>query len=289
MVKKSLLILKKNPIIFIMMVVFMLLMMAASLPLQSITNKIMDYSQRFYDFSGGYSQFGIQDYSDMMSSARIVYLISLAMGVISLAFMSGYGNMIAAAMNEGKASLKIFLYGFRKFFGKVLLSALLLMVVLLCFSFVVSIIAVPLIIVITLAGSFQSFDASYIYEGQRIIVIVTIIIMSFLYPLMLMWIPAIFTDRNDGVIKCFKNGFRASRKKYLQLLTATVLMLLPTLLLFLLSENIFETLKTPGFYLSYPFQAVILPVVITYLFVMYQAFKSETGLAGNKSGSIPTP
>jgi len=288
MIKKSLVILKKNPIIYIMMALFMLLMMAASLPALSLSGKMMDFNSRLYDFSGGYPQMYFQDISDMMVSAQLVYLLSLVLGVIGIAFLSGYGNMIAAAVNEGKASLKIFLYGFRKFFGKVLLSALLLIVIAAGFSIVFMIIAVPLIIVIVLIGSFQSLNIADIFEGQRILAIVLNIIMIFLYPLLLLWLPAIFTDRRDGVIQCFKNGFRASRKKYIKLLPAAALMILPSLLLFALSRNIFELLRTPNYYLIYPFQALILPVVITYLFVLYQAYRAETGSANFDSKSIST-
>ena len=168
------------------------------------------------------------------------------------------------------------MYGFRKFFGKVLLSALLLAGIIIGFSIVVSLITTPLIIAGAISGTFTPAN---ILESQKAIQIFTMGITIFFYPLLLMWLPAIFTDRQDGVIKCFKNGIRASRKKYLHLLSVTALMMLPTLLLFMLSENIYEILKTPYYYLIYPFQAIILPAVITYLFVMYQAIRSETGSA----------
>lgn len=285
MLQKSLMVLKRNPVIFIMMAVFMLLMAVISLPVITRSNKIMDINSNIYNSSGTYPQIDIQDSIDMMVSSLIVFAYSLVLGLVSLAFMSGYGNMIAAVMNEGKASLKVFLYGFRKFFGKVLLSALLLAGIIIGFSIVISLITTPLIIAGAISGSFTSAN---ILESQKVIQILTLVITTFLYPLLLMWLPAIFTDRRDGVIKCFKNGFRASRKKYLQTLLATALMMLPTLLLYLLSENIYEILKTPNFYLIYPFQALILPVVITYLFVLYQDYRSETGLANNESGSVST-
>lgn len=280
MLQKSLMVLKRNPIIFIMMVVFMLLMAVISLPMISKSNKIMDFSSDLYNPSDTYPQIDIQDSIDMMVSSLMILAYSLVIGFVSLAFMSGYGNMITAAINEGKASLKIFLYGFRKFFGKVLLSALLLAGIIIGFSIVISLITTPLIIAAALTGSFNSGD---FFQSQRVMQIVINVIMIFLYPLLLMWLPALFTDRQDGVIKCFKNGLRASRKKYLRLLPATALMMLPSLLLFVLSENIYETLKTPNYYLIYPFQALILPVVITYLFVIYKDFRSETSLVHKES------
>lgn len=272
MLQKSIMTLKNNPMIFIMMAVFMLIMAALTLPMISESNKIMDINSDLYNSSGSYPQFDIQDSIDMMISSLIVFVYSLVLGFISIAFLSGYGNMIAAVMNEGKASLKVFLYGFRKFFGKVLLSALLLIGIIFGFSTVISLIATPLIIAGTLTGSFHAGD---ILESQRVMQIGINVIMIFLYPLLLLWLPAIFTDRRDRVINCFKNGLRASRKKYLQLLPATALMMLPTLLLYMLSENIFEMLKTPYYFLIYPFQALILPFVVTYLFVVYKAFRSE--------------
>ncbi len=285
MLQKSLMVLKNNPIIFIMMAVFMLLMAVISLPMITQSNKIMDINSGLYNSSGSYPQLDIQDSIDMMVSSLIVFAYSLVLGFASLAFLSGYGNMIAAVMNEGKASLKVFLYGLRKFFGKVLLSALLLAGIIIGFSIVASLITTPLIIAGALTGSFYAKD---IIESQRMVQIVTSVITTFLYPLLLMWLPTIFIDRQDGVINCFKNGLRASRKKYLHLLPASALMMMPTLLLFVLSENIHEIFNTAGYYLIYPFQALILPVVITYLFVVYQAFRSETSILQKESETKST-
>lgn len=272
MLEKSLMTLKKNPMIFIMMAVFMLIMAALSLPMISETNKMVNINPDLYNSSGNYTQLDIQESIGMMVSSMIVFLYTLVLGFISIVFMSGYGNMIATAMNEGKASLKIFFYGIKRFIGKVLLSALLMAGIIIGFSIVISLITTPFVIASALSGS---FNAGNIFESQKMIQIITIIIMIFLYPLLFMWLPAIFTDRREGVINCFKNGFKASRKKYLQLLPACVLMLLPTLLMYLLSENIYEIIKTPYYFLIYPFQAIILPVIITYLFVMYKAVRSE--------------
>lgn len=276
MLEKSLMTLKKNPMIFIMMAAFMLIMAALSLPMISETNKMTDIYTEMYDFSGDYPQINMQDTMVMMLSSLKIFSYSLVLGILGLCFMSGYGNMVEAAMNEGKASLKIFFYGIRKFFGKVLLSALLLAGIIVGFSVVISLITTPLIIVGTLNRTFTSTN---IFESQKVIQISTMVVTILLYPLLLMWFPAIFADRKDGVITCFKNGFRASRKRYLQLLPAVALMMLPTLLIYLFSENIFEMLETPYYLLIYPIQAIILPVVITYLFVMYQTVRSKTKLA----------
>lgn len=272
MLKKSLLALKKNPMIFITMAVFTLIMAALSLPMISETNKMMDIYTEMYDFSGDYPQINMQDTMVMMLSSLKIFLYSLILGFLGLCFMSGYGNMVEAAMNEGKASLKIFFYGIRKFFGKVFLSALLLTGIILGFSIVISLITTPLLIAGTISGSFTPGN---IFESQKVIQISTMVIITLLYPLLLLWLPAIFADRKDGVINCFKSGLRASRKRYLQLLPAIALIMLPTLFLYVFSENTFEMLKTPYYFLIYPFQAIILPVVITYLFVMYKAARPE--------------
>lgn len=279
MLQKSIMMLKNNPMIFIMMAAFMLIMAALSLPMISETNKMMGIYTEMYDFSGDYPQINMQDTMVIMLSSLKILLYSLVLVFFGLGFMSGYGNMVDAVMNEGKARLKIFFYGIRKFFGKVLLSALLLAGIITGFSVVISLITTPLIIAGTLSGS---FSAGNVFESQKVIQIITIVILTLLYPLLFMWLPAIFTDRKDRVITCFKNGFRASRRMYLKLLPASVLLILPTILMYLLSENIYEILKTPYYYLIYPIQAIVLPVVITYLFVIYQAVRPETKSASHE-------
>lgn len=83
------------------------------------------------------------------------------------------------------------------------------------------------------------------------------------------------------MINCFKYGIRAGRSKYLKLLPLTVIMLLPTFLLTVFSDNIYAMVETNYYFLIYPFQAVIVPVAITYLFVMYQDFRSENQAESN--------
>jgi len=280
MIKKTLATIKNNPIIFVLMVVFMLLMAVLSIPVISETNKMTANYSNIYNFSNINPDIYRRDmsvvniYMQRMLEIRIscmkILLYSLVLLFLQICFISGYGNMVEAAMKEGKASMKIFFYGIRKFLGKVLLSALLLAAIIIGFSVLVSLITIPLTIISVLSGS---FTADNILAGQKTMQIFISFIVILLYPLLLLWLPAIFTDRKDGVIKCFKSGFTEGKRQYVQVLPASVLMMQPGILQYLLSDSLYELIKSPYYLLIYPIQGIILSFVITYLFVLYHAVR----------------
>lgn len=271
MVKKTIDTIKSNPMIFIVMFVYVLLIAVLSIPIISETNKTTDNYANITSFSRIYPDIYARRMSEIMLSCSKIIFYSLMLLLLRICFISGYGNMVEAAMNEGKASLKIFFYGFRKFFGKVILSALLLVAVTIGFGIVVLLITIPLTIIGVLSGT---FTADNMLSGQKAIQIFISVIILLIYPLLLLWLPAIFAERKDGVVKCFKNGFREGKRHYVQVLLASVLMMLPVFLQYLLCDNLYELTKTPYYLLIYPIQGIILPFVITYLFVLYHTVRS---------------
>lgn len=278
MLEKTIRVLRDNPIIFIAGALFILLMAALSIPMVSESRELAELNTNMFGSSGSLninnteamldSYMDMAAYSmDIMISTGKIYLYSLLLGLLAIGFMAGYGNMLAATMNEGKPGWKIFLHGFKKFYGKVFLSSLLLLGLIIAFSIVLSAVTTPVILARTIRGS---ISMGSIFESQKMIQIITYILVTFTYPLILLWLPSILINRRDGVINCFKYGVRAGRSKYLKLLPLTVIMLLPSFLLTVLSDNIYAMIETNYYFLMYPFQAVIVPIAITYLFVMYQ-------------------
>jgi hypothetical protein len=286
MFKKTIRLLRANPIIFIAGALFVLLTAAISIPMVSEARDILQINSDMldtlsnFDFDDGE---GIAESTeDIMTSAMDIrmstwkmYAYLLLLGLLTIGFIAGYGNMIAAAMNEGRAGWKTFFHGFKKFFGKVFLSSLLLMGIAIALSIVLSSITVPLIIAQTIKGS---LNMESLMKGQKAIQLITYSIAVFTYPLIMLWMPSIFTNRKDGVVNCFKHGIRAGKKKYKQLVALAVIMIIPSFLMTLLTDNVYKMIETNSIFLIYPFAAVIVPIVTTYLFVMYHDFKAESAL-----------
>ncbi|NLV36767.1 MAG: hypothetical protein GXY17_08870, partial [Clostridiaceae bacterium] len=283
MLEKTIKILRSNPIIFIAGALFILLMAALSIPMVSESRELASLSTNLFGSAGGFSiddteamadsYMEMMTYSmDVMVSTGKVYLFAILLGLLSIGFMAGYGNMLASTMNEGKPDWKIFLHGFKKLYGKVFLSSLLLMGLIIAFSIVLSAITTPMILARTIRGS---VSMESILESQKTIQIITYILVAFAYPLILLWLPSIFVNRRDGVVNCFKYGIRASKKMYLKLLPLTAIMLLPSFLMTVISDNIYAMIESNYYFLMYPFLAVIVPFAVTYLFVMYQVFRTD--------------
>jgi hypothetical protein len=184
--------------------------------------------------------------------------------------MAGYGNMLAAAVNDGKASFKIFIFGIRKYLGKTILSALLLVAIAIGFGIVISICTLPFTI---MGVAMNNYNPEKLLATQMIIQIVTLAISVFLYPFIELWLPAIFVERDDGVMACFKKGLRAGRKKYLLLVAVSAVMLLPATVLYIVSGDMYSIIESPLYIVLLVYQAIILPVVLAVLFTVYNEMK----------------
>lgn len=271
MLGKTMAVLKHNPLLFVVLLAFIIPAAALSLLLIPDMNRMMEMYQGMSDYSQYPLKVDVQDTMFLMTASLKMLLYSLISCAFALVISAGYGNMIAAAVNDGKASLKVFLYGIRKFTGKVILSALLLAAIITGVSIIISIVTTPFIIAGAINGS---FNPKNMMRGQKVIQAVTYTLMLFLYPLIIMWFPAIFTDRGEGVMACFRNGFRAGVRKYLHVMPLVGVILLPTLLLLMLSENIYTVLENPFFYLVYVYQAIAVPVLAVLLFLLYRDYKA---------------
>lgn len=275
---KTMAILKNNPLLVIMLLVVFVLLLASTMLIMPDLASLTGIYSNMSEYSTYPPEMDMQTAVEMLMISMKIGLFSLLYGIVGLFFSAGYGNMLAAAVNEGKASLKVFLYGIRKFTGKVFLSALLLAAIIFGFSFVISIISTPFIMAGAIGGVINNdtYNFEAMMNTQKVMQIVMFVIMIFLYPLIIMWFPAIFLDREEGVMACFRNGFRAGVRKYIKLVPLIALLMLPTLLIYLFSANIFEILNETYFYTIYLYQAIVLPVAITILFIQYQEVKKDS-------------
>jgi len=278
MLKKTFLLLKKNPLLIILPVLAVALMLLSELPLMPDINRIMGLSRSMYNLQNP-PQMQLKDAFDIMSAALVMLIFALVYCVLAVIFVSGYGNMLAAAVNEGKATMKIFLYGIRKFTGKVVLSFLLMIAILIGVSIVISLFTTPMLL--TSIGR-SGFDPGSIMNTQKTMQIVAQIIMLFLYPFIIMWFPAIFIEREEGVTACLRHGWRAGVRNYLPLVAVVLFILLPTLCIFIFTD-IYSMFETQRYLLMYVYQAIALPVISAYLFVRYGEMKAQ---ARNRSISV---
>lgn len=260
----------KNPLLIILPAAAAIVLFGYALVLFPDMSRIMDAFAEVFDTGNFEQNFGFEDVTFMLSFYLKVGVLSLILCALSVVFIAGYGNTQAAAVNGGKASFKIFFFGIRKFTGKVILSLLLLLGVFYAVGIVISIVVTPFTVAAFIS---TDFSIGSIMETQMVLQIVIMIVMTLLYPLILLWLPAIFLDRQDRVIACFKNGVRASRKNYLKLLPVTIIMMLPTLLMYITSDNVFTMLKSPFLYLMYPYQMIVTPLIVTHLFIKYDSLK----------------
>lgn len=273
MLKKTIRMLKNNPMLIIMPVLGILISGATMLFMIPSVKNILAISGN--TGAGSLPPVEYQQGLQMLSSMLIFYLVLFVLGILGIVFLAGYGNMLAAAVNDGKASLKVFLFGIRRFFGKTFLSALLFTGITIGFSFAISIIAMPVMLAGVIRGGMEnSLSMQGMMNRQTAFQVVTLILSAFLYPFIEMWVPSIFLNRNDGVTACFRKGLRAGKRKYLTLLVVTAVMVLPMLLLNLFSGNVYKMLESPLYYLSFVYQAIVSPVIVAYLFLLY---KEERG------------
>jgi hypothetical protein len=272
MLRKSLIVLKNNPLLILL---FLLPILVYTIPMfffMPDLKKIIDISKGITENPSNPPMVDLPQMTDMILSTMKMYLFMLVLGILGLIYAAGYGNMLAAAVNDGKASFKIFVFGIRKLLGKVILSVLLLVAISIGFGIVVSICTLPF----TFIGlATNNLNPGKMFEFQIVLQIITLIISVFIYPFIELWLPAIFLERNDGVITCFKKGLRAGRKKYLLLVAVTAVMILPVLILYIVSGDIYSILESPIYFALLAYQVIIMPVILAYLFTIYNEFKKN--------------
>lgn len=272
MLKKSFGTLKNNPVLILLFLAAVVVYAVPMLLFLPEVRNIMEISRGIAENPANASSMDLSQMTSMLMSTLKLYLYLLLLAVLGIVFLSGYGNMLAAAVNEGKASWKIFLFGIRKFLGKVILSALLLLAITFGFSLILSTFTIPY----TMAGIFANKgNPGNMMESQLVITTITMVLSVFLYPMIELWLPAVFLEKEEGVVSCFRKGIRASLRKYLPLLTITAVMILPLLILYIVSGDIYSIMDSPFYIISFVYQAVIAPILLTFLFHTYRNQKNE--------------
>jgi hypothetical protein len=267
MLNKSLLTLKKNPIIIILYLFVTGILVLSFFLISPDLNKLTTISNEINQNSANPSSIDPKIMVDMLSAALKLLMYGLILCIFGILFISGFGSLFAEAVAETKTSLKSFFIGIKKNFVKTLLSFLLFM----AFSFGFGIIIAIVLIIFSVSSMVNSnFDTQSIYNTQRIIQALASIIMIFAYPLVELWFPSIYMDKNDGVIMSLKKGFKTGIKNYKLLIVVTAVLMLPSIGLVVFNNNINAMVSSPAYIVMYIYQVIAGPVVLMYLFTLYK-------------------
>lgn len=267
MLKKSVEILKKNPVLVISyFTVTIALFLLAILFLPDI-NKIFEISKEIRQNQSDPSMVDSQKVIEMLIAVFKLALFGIFACIIGVLFMAGYGSMVSEAVNEGKPKIRDLFSGIKANIKKVILSFLLFLAFTIGFGIVTSIISLPFSLKSALENN---NDTQAVYNNQRITQAISYIIMIFAYPFVELWLPAIFMDKKDGVIVSMKKGMKLGVKNYKLLVVVTAAMMLPSLGVLVFIKDMSSIITSPIYYTACIYQAVIVPVVLVYLFKLYK-------------------
>ncbi len=258
MIKKSIKLLKENNSIILVYFIFFAITALIYFSL---------YPHNMYDYIQGES-FDIAGYMFAMMKMLIA---SLLMCGLSLLFISGYGNMMAEAIDYGKTSLKSFFPGIKKFFVRVLLMALLSGAIVFGFSIIIGIVSVLFaFMMLALSGGDNILIVSIV------IMLITVILLILAMPFIILWLPSIFLD-NIKIIQGLKNGFKAGVKNYGKLVLLLLVMYLPFFIYYIFAYDslIQGKIYTPGYYIIILLDAIVGIVVLPISFLIYKDYKNK--------------
>lgn len=259
MFSKTFDILKRNPIIIIFYLIYSAAAFGLMLPI----------------ISGGYNTNDLNEVVTFLLKMAVIYLF---MAVFALIFFSGFGQMLAESAVTGTTSASSFIPGLKKYFVRVLLSALLLFAFYIGFCIVLGIMMIPITILIGVMGTNMSDPVALTSLVTSITLGITGLILIFSAPFILLWYPAIFID-NIGVLEGLGRGARASVKNYWKLVLLLIIMFIPTAIYFAVSfpANMKGYTMTPGYVVMYVMCIILSIFLLTATHVIYNDCK-EIGL-----------
>ena len=268
MLKKSLETLKKNPVIIMTYLVVAVVLFLSVFFFMPNVNKIVDISNEITKNQANPSAIDTQIIINMFVILLKLFLFGFIVCVLGVIYMAGFGSMIAEAVSEGKTALKSFFTGIKKNIKKTILSFLLLI----AFSIGLGILMVIISMPFSVFSAIRNInDTQAVYNSQRIIQALSSIIMIFAYPFVELWLPAIFMDKEDGVITSLKKGVKAGKKNYKSLVVVTAVLFLPSIGLLVFIKDMNSAIISPVYIATYVYQVIVAPIVIVYLFNFYKA------------------
>ena len=281
MVSKALIVLKNNPVIVVLYFAYTLIM----------TIWVLLFSPTNFSSSQMSDPRQVQSFLLQM----LIYYVSLGIiGLIGLIFLSGFGHMITEAVQLGKTSITSFIPGIKKFFKRILLSALLLCSFLFGFSMVISMLVMIPIVFMTLANG-NVRDPSTITGITTVSMGVIFGLMMFAIPFIMLWFPAIFIEDNK-VIYSAKCSLKASRNNYGKLFLITLCIYLPIVASSIFAFSKMDALNNsidvkslmlmPEYLALMGISSLISLVVLPLFFIIYNDYKEKEALKFINSSEV---
>lgn len=200
----------------------------------------------------------------------------IIIGVIFTIFMSGWGNMIAHAVNTDKAAPGTFFKGINEFILRMLITNLLLIIICIGFIIAITLISIPLFFIMESTVSSSGAVTIGIIYG-----LVIALIFILLYPFFMLWYPAIFVD-NIGIMEAFQRSVRTSKKCYWTLVLTLFVSALPEILYIVITEvmNYGETsnalqLTSPVYWVYIGINILVFITVSVFTYVLYKQKNSD--------------
>jgi hypothetical protein len=262
MLKKSLTVLKNNPVLILLYAAFVVV---STMILFFLYPRDMGRYLNVESFNL---------YSYMVMMVKMLYAIFL-LSVLGFVFIVGYGSMVAEAVMMGRTSAKSFFTGLKKFFVRMLLAMLLYYAMAIGFSTIFSTVSMPFIIISAMkTASTMAYDPSASMNISIGITFAMLLLMIFLFPFVLLWFPAIFTE-NIGVFQALKSGAKAGVKNYWKLLLILIVIYIPMVIyLFFNYKSIMGgAVLTPWLLLVYLVEAVIVIAALPVLYFIYLKYR----------------
>jgi flagellar biosynthesis protein FlhB len=207
---------------------------------------------------------------DFLYSAVKILIFAFIMFAYSVVFVSGFGSMVAEAISEGKTTISGFFTGIKKNFVRTLLFILLLMAFSFGVGIVLGMISLPFTIISSMNNAINGvYDYEAMYDSQRIISALSYLLMIFIYPLFLLWIPSVYLDKSDGIIATLKKGVKAGLKNYKQLVVLSAILLLPSVAYLTFDKNPDIVFTSPAYIALLAYQVIMAPIFFVYLFNFY--------------------
>lgn len=208
------------------------------------------------------------DYSLYMATMRNLLIAILLIFIISLFFISGFNNMVREAVFTGKTKIYSFIDGIKNYFGRVILSVLLMVAIVVVASILLGILSIPFTIMAASNG------IGSIYTVTLVIMLVTLLLFLVPAPFLILWFPALFLE-DTGLIRSLKMGAKAGAKNYWRLLLVTLLLVSPQMIYTLLNYNVMMTgtIYNLGYFIMLGIMAVLSLIYNIYTFVVYHEYR----------------
>lgn len=260
MFSESINLLKKNPVIVLFCAGFMALFLLVIL---------IFYPSNLSQFTRtGANQIDFVAYCLTLFKLMVASFLMFSLGIL---FISGFGNMIAEAIQYGKTSAASFIPGLKKYFVRIMLSGLLMTAISFAFLMILSFIMIFIGAFITIANG-----ATNTYSTGIILAFIIMFLDMASLPFIILWIPSIFID-DSGVIQSLKNGLNAGIKNYKKLIEAIFILYIPVFANVLMNQNSMTngSIFSLSYFVWMVIEAIIAIIIVPIIYMIYKEYRQK--------------